>query len=82
MEAEEIFMTEAEYEEILNDSYGDVSVCGITYPAGTTWKEIDPTAFRCALADQPSRWKCSDCKEIYDSEEEAEDCCKEDEEAN
>ena len=80
MPAELIELTEEEFEEILNETYGTVEICGQTRDAGTVLKEIDPTAFNCGMADEPEQWKCTECNSIYDSEEEAEECCKEEEE--
>lgn len=42
---------EDQYEEWLNDCYGDVDVCGISYPAGRALRELDPIAFRCGRND-------------------------------
>jgi hypothetical protein len=80
MNAREKEYTEDEIEEMLNDSYPEVEVCGYTYPAGWVLKELDPTAFRCVQADMETRWVCDECGEEYDTEEEAEECCKEEEE--
>lgn len=70
-----------EYEEFLNELYGDIDVCGLPYPAGHVLHEIDPIAFRCGKveyeSEQSSRWKCGNCGTEYDDEDEAEDCCKE-----
>ena len=34
-----------DYEEFLNDCYGDVNVCGYYHGSGTLLREIDPTTF-------------------------------------
>ena len=73
----EIEMDENEYEEYLNESYGEVEVCGCSYPAGRVLREIDPIAFRWGLYDEPTRYKCDHCDTEYETEEEAEDCEKE-----
>jgi len=55
-------ITEDEYEEMLNDAYGDVDICGYKYSAGHALKEIDPIAFNVGMSDQPTRKeKCEDC---------------------
>lgn len=33
------------FEEILNEVYGEVTVCGYTYESGTLLRRIDPVAF-------------------------------------
>lgn len=79
----EIEMDEGEYEAYLNDSYGEVSICGTTMLQGTVLKECDPIAFRVALSDEPIRYKCDICNSEYDEEDEAQDCeteCSEDDE--
>jgi len=43
---------EDDFEEELNEVYGDVEICGSSFAAGTTLREVDPTAFRCGCADQ------------------------------
>jgi hypothetical protein len=69
---------ENEYEELLNDTYGDVEICGLKYPAGHALRELDPIAFRCAMNDnEEDGWICSECGQTYIDEEEAEECCKE-----
>lgn len=39
------------YEDMLNDCYGAINICGITYDAGRAFKEVDPIAFRCGFND-------------------------------
>jgi hypothetical protein len=43
-----------EYMEYLDEVYGDVTICGYTYGAGTTLEAVDPIAFRCGLGDYES----------------------------
>lgn len=50
----EIDLTNAEYEDILNDIYGDVEVCGNSYGAGSLLVDADPVAFRCGKGDYES----------------------------
>lgn len=42
---------ERRYRDLLNDSYGVVEICGYSYESGDVLQEVDPTAFRCDLAD-------------------------------
>jgi hypothetical protein len=79
-------MSDDDYEEMLDDIYGEVSVCGYKYGSGQLLKEIDPTAFRCGKSDEESNhgdmWECSECNEQYEDETEANECCVEDTEEN
>ena len=43
-----------EYIEVLNDVYGDVTICNMTYGHGNALEAIDPGAFRCGLGDYES----------------------------
>lgn len=77
-------LTEDEFEEYLNEMYGTVDVCGMTFDSGAILRELDPTAFRCGQADyeselEPVEWECGECGAIYDNEDDAEDCCSDDE---
>ena len=40
-----------EYKNSLNDVYGEVSICGCTYEAGSALADVDPIAFRCGMLD-------------------------------
>ena len=74
-------MTEEEYEEQLNEIYGEVEICGMTFDSGRVLKELDPIAFNCGMSDVSSeydKWICGECEEEYDTEEEAEECCNDD----
>ena len=37
--------------EMLDDTYGQVEVCGNYFDAGRALQELDPMAFRCAVSD-------------------------------
>jgi hypothetical protein len=39
------------YRELLNDVYGEVSICGYNYSASDALEAVDPVAFRCGFAD-------------------------------
>ena len=74
----EIERTEEEFEELLNDTYEEVSICGMMMQQGSILREVDPIAFRCGMADEPIRWECEKCGTEYEEEDEAEECCKDD----
>ena len=74
-------LTDDEYKDVLNDIYPDVTICGMEYSQGDILAEIDPVAFRCGKNDYEVRndsgvWVCGTCESEYDSEGEAEECCK------
>jgi hypothetical protein len=73
-----------EFAQHLNDQYGDVKICGLSYGQGDALREIDPTAFDTMMADVPGVWICDECGKEYEDEDEANECCKpdEDEEAD
>lgn len=43
-----------EYMEFLNDVYDPVTICGMSYDAGTALEALDPVAFRISLGDYES----------------------------
>jgi len=43
-----------EYIEMLNEICEEVTICGMTYSAGTALEAVDPVAFRCSLGDYES----------------------------
>jgi len=82
MNAYEKEVDEKEFEEMLNENYDTVKVMGMEYGQGTALKELDPIAFRCAMADEPVVWVCSECSAEFpeadhggDAEEFANECC-------
>lgn len=79
MNATEYYPSESDIIDRLNDIYGDIDVCGMTYGAGDILAEVDPTALRCMVAEA-TQWQCSECDEVHDAEGDAEECCKPEEE--
>ena len=73
-----------EYEDRLTDIFGEVQICGMTFDSGRALHELDPIAFNCARNDEEIVWICGECNAEYETEDEAEECCKpdEDEEAD
>jgi len=39
------------YDDMLDDCYGEVNVCGYTYTASYALEELDPIAYRCGFND-------------------------------
>lgn len=45
---------EEEYDEMLDNCYGDIDVCGYKYPASRLLSEVDPIAYNCGHSDYNS----------------------------
>ena len=69
---------EKEFEDQLNEIYGEVEICGMKFDSGYVLKELDPTAFRCALSDEPIVYICGNCHAEFqeDEKDQADDCCR------
>jgi hypothetical protein len=39
------------YQDMLDDVYGDINICGYEYPASAVLRDVDPTAYRCGYVD-------------------------------
>jgi hypothetical protein len=39
------------YDEMLDDCYGEVEICGYKYAASTALKNVDPIAYRVGFSD-------------------------------
>lgn len=50
----QVDVSESEYEDYLDEIYGKVEVCGMTYSAGRALRLLDAVAFRCGLGDYES----------------------------
>ena len=60
-----------EYQEFLNEAFGDVTICGMTYGQGDALEALDPVAFRCGLGDYESEIQ-SELEEAIDNEDDSE----------
>ncbi len=76
MNVTEVEKDENAYEQMLNEVYGTVNICGMTFDQGTVLKELDPTAFRCGLSDEPILYECGACNTTHEDEDIAEECCE------
>lgn len=47
------------YDEMLDECYGLVKICGINYQSSEALKEVDPTAYRVGFCD----WLSAECDE-------------------
>ena len=73
---------EDEFEQQITELYGTFKMGYLEFDAGRIMRELDPTAFRVAMSDEPDIWVCDTCDAEYSSEEEAEECCKDEDETN
>lgn len=69
---------ENEFEEQITEIYGTFKMGSLEFDAGRIMRELDPTAFRVAIADEPETWVCDECDDEHETKSEAEECCKED----
>lgn len=51
----EVTLSNSEYVDFLDEIYGDVQVCGMTFGSGSILESQDPTAFRCGKGDHESQ---------------------------
>jgi hypothetical protein len=65
-------MTDREYEDVLDDVFGNVKICGFVFSSGRALRELDPIAFDCGKADYIDSL-LSDLGEEEDEEEESEE---------
>ena len=64
--------TEYEYDEMLDDVYGDVEICEMNYSSSQALKLLDPTAYRCGKADYEANYDLDNCEEYSDLKDELE----------
>ena len=39
------------FDEMLDDCYGEIDICGMKWWASTVLKRVDPIAYRCGVSD-------------------------------
>lgn len=47
----EVEISDEQYDDMLDDIYGEVQIAGMTYSTSYALKELDPTAYRCGKSD-------------------------------
>lgn len=64
-QCEEITESEQEqrFRDMLDDAYGEVEIAGFKYSTSRALEEVDPTAFRCGMADY---FASGDFVEVYE----------------
>jgi len=55
-----------EYDQYLDDVYGDVQVCSFEYPTSQALKLLDPIAYRCGKSDYETDYDLDDVEEYND----------------
>jgi len=45
---------EEQYDDMLDDCWGEINICGMMWFASTVLKRVDPIAYRVGLADYES----------------------------
>lgn len=59
-------VTESEFDELLDECYPEVEVCGLTFYPSDVLKSCDPIAYRCAKSDYESNYDLDGCQEYQD----------------
>lgn len=67
----QVDISNSEYMEFLDDVYGDVVICGMTYSAGAALEACDSVAFRCGLGDYESQIQ-AELEEAIENEDDSE----------
>ena len=83
MNAQPKELTNEEFIDILNKDYGVINICRIKYNAGNILKEIDPITYeqeKTNYEDSMQIFICEECDQEFDSEEDAEECCHDEDE--
>jgi hypothetical protein len=80
-------LTDREFEDILDELYPDVNICGMKFSPGHALRMLDEVAFDQARNDYTDSfdqdnpvWICEKCESEFDNEDDAEECCKEEQE--
>jgi len=55
---------------------GSFHIGSLEFDAGDILYELDPTAFNCWKSEEDTIWICSECETEYNSESDAEECCR------
>lgn len=61
------------YNNMLDDCYEEVNVCGCIYQPSEALKQLDPIAYRCGKSDYESEYDLDNCEEYIDLKDELEE---------
>ena len=73
IETFEYSCSDDEYDEMLDEIYGDVEICGMNYSSSQALKLLDPIAYRCGKGDYESNYDLDNCEEYSDLKDELEE---------
>ena len=60
------YVSESDYDNWLNDAYGEVEVAGMSYSTSRVLREIDPIAYNCGFSDYCDSLYNTDFPEFLD----------------
>ena len=79
MNAIQLEFTEDEFNDYLDEKYGEVSVANVSFYPSYILSELAVTVYQTAyqdwLANQHEIWICSLCGEQYTNKKDADRCC-------
>lgn len=67
----QVDISNSEYMEMLDEIYGEVTICGMAYSAGAAREACDPVAFRVGLGDYESEIQ-GELEEAIENEDDSE----------
>jgi hypothetical protein len=62
-----------QFDELLDEQFGEISICGALYSPSTILKEVDPINYRCSLTDFVNSFDIEETEEYKDLQEELEE---------
>jgi hypothetical protein len=81
-------LTDRKFEDIIDDMYPEVDICGIKFSPGHALRTLDEVAFDQARNDYTDSfdrdnpvWICDECGEEFDNEDDANECCAEEQDS-
>lgn len=69
----EVEISDEQYDEMLDDIYGEVQIAGMSYSTSYALKELDPTAYRCGKSDFESGMDNEDDPKFVELQDEIEE---------
>lgn len=57
--------------DILDECYDEVKIGCLTFSPSQIIKKCDPVALRCMVADEPIKYQCDECQEMFEDNDEA-----------
>lgn len=69
---------EDEVNDYIDALYPPVRIGGIEYRASRVLEELDSDRWHDIKCDMPEKWICDECEAMHDYEDDADECCAED----